>query len=103
MEKKGMMKRREIAYHRNGVSGIPFHVLTFTDEDGSRKIAIAFGAENGTGVDLDFPAVAVFDFDKLAAGEIGFGVNSWRGDRYAPFVKREIDKHNAEEESRWSR
>ncbi len=34
--------------------------------------------------------VAVLQLDKLALGNIAFGVNSWRGDRYEPALRNAI-------------
>ena len=37
--------------------------------------------------------VAVFNLDKLALGNIAFGVNSWRGDQYEPHLRKAIAEH----------
>jgi len=72
----------EQAYHRNGVSGAPFHIFRFT-EDGRNMVAIVFP---------DYPmATAVFDADKIGAGDIAFGSNSWRGDTYNTRLRNAID------------
>jgi hypothetical protein len=65
----------EIAYHRNGIGGAPFAVVLFEDggAEGSRKVAILFDKEYHC---------AVLDVAKLAAGDIAFGSNSWRGDNF---------------------
>jgi hypothetical protein len=70
-----------IQYHRNGVCGAPFHVLVFRDPDEGRMVGIVFDQEYH---------VAVFNLDKLAIGNIAFGVNSWRGDRYEPHLRKAI-------------
>lgn len=69
-----------IAFHRNGICGAPFHVVLFRDEE-SRKLAIVF--------DQEFH-VAVLDMGKLAAGDIAFGSNSWRGDQFEPALRDAI-------------
>jgi hypothetical protein len=80
-----MKLRRILAidYHRNGIGGAPFHVILFEDrgEDGSRKVAVVFDEPWHT---------AVLDVAKLAAGDIAFGSNSWRGDVYEPALRRAI-------------
>jgi len=43
------------------------------------------------------PRVSVFSQKLLGEGEIGFGVNSWRGDRYATQLVNAINEKN------WSR
>lgn len=78
------MKLLSNSHHRNGVCGTPFDVALIKDEDGSTKVCIDFGGS-------DF---AVLQVDRLAEGDIAFGSNSWRGDRYADKV-RELTK-NAE-------
>lgn len=75
----------EIAYHRNGICGAPFYAVLFDDEDDSRKVAILFDHE---------AHCAVLDVDKLHDGDIAFGSNSWRGDRYEPALRRAVEKHN---------
>ena len=71
------------AYHRNGIGGAPFAVILFEDAgpEGSRKVAILFDQE---------AHCAVLDVDKLAAGDIAFGSNSWRGDHFEPSLRKAI-------------
>jgi hypothetical protein len=63
------------AYHRNGVSGAPFHVVLFDDveDENTRKVGILFEEPYHC---------AVLDIAKLAAGNIAFGFNSYRGDLF---------------------
>ena len=73
-----------IASHRNGICGEPFHVVLFEDNpgpEGSRKVGIVFAAPHH---------VAVLDIAKLAAGDIAFMSNSWRGDVYEPHLRNAI-------------
>lgn len=70
-----------IQYHRNGICGTPFHVLIFRDPDEGQMLGVVFEQKHH---------VAVFNLDKLALGNIAFGVNSWRGDRYEPFLRLAI-------------
>ena len=76
----------DIAFHRNGICGAPFYVVLFEDHgaEGSRKVAIVF---------LEPHYCAVLDVAKLAAGDIAFGSNSWRGDNYEPSLREATDKH----------
>ncbi len=80
------LKIIDSAYHRNGVTGTPFQVVLFEDQGagGSRKVAILFG---------DRDRCAVLDVAKLAAGDIAFGSNSWRGDYYVPHLRSAIKAH----------
>lgn len=75
------LRIENIQQHRNGVCGAPFHVLIFRDPDEGRMVGIVFEQEYH---------VAVFNLDKLALGNIAFGVNSWRGDRYEPYLRKAI-------------
>jgi hypothetical protein len=75
-----------IAHHRNGVCAAPFDVVLFKDRgtDGSRKVAILFDEQHHC---------AVLDVAKLAAGDIAFRSNSWRGDVYEPYLRHAIETH----------
>ena len=70
------------ARHRNGVAGAPFNVVLFkVHREPGVKVAIVF----------DEPAYcAVLDVTMLAAGDIAFGSNSWRGDEYEPELRRAL-------------
>lgn len=71
------------AHHRNGIGGAPFAVILFEDAgaEGSRKVAILFEQDSHC---------AVLDVDKLAAGDIAFGSNSWRGDHFEEPLREAI-------------
>jgi hypothetical protein len=73
----------DIAHHRNGICGAPFNTVLFEDSgpEGSRKVAILFEAEYHC---------AVLDVAKLAAGDIAFGSNSFRGDHYERHLRNAI-------------
>ena len=73
----------DIQHHRNGICGAPFHVLLFRDPDEGRMVGIVFNEDHH---------VAVFNFDKLAVGNIAFAVNSWRGDRYEPYLREAVKR-----------
>jgi hypothetical protein len=76
----------DIAYHRNGVCGAPFHVVLFhdTDDENTRKVAILFDEPHHC---------AVLDIPKLAQGSIAFGVNSYRGDRFETVLRPLLKSH----------
>ncbi|HYV38107.1 MAG TPA: hypothetical protein VE988_20645 [Gemmataceae bacterium] len=78
------MKLKLIAIdrHRNGVGGAPFTVVLFKQSrEPGRKVAILFDAPDHC---------VVLDVKLLAAGDIAFGSNSWRGDDYEPELRRLI-------------
>jgi hypothetical protein len=73
----------DFAHHRNGICGAPFAVILFEEAgaEGSRKVAILFEPDGHC---------AVLDVDKLAQGDIAFGSNSWRGDRFEQSLRKTI-------------
>lgn len=74
----------KIDHHRNGVTGVGFHVAVFDTcegKDARRMLGVIF-PEPGE--------VAVFDLAKLAAEDIDFGSNSWRGDSYEDVLRRAV-------------
>jgi hypothetical protein len=78
------LKILDTAHHRNCVAGVGFDVVLF-------KVLRERGAK--VGILFDDPGYcAVFDVTMLAAGDIAFGSNSWRGDDYEPHLRRAL-KH----------
>jgi hypothetical protein len=77
------LKIIDFAHHRNGICGAPFAAVLFEDigPEGSRKIAILFDEPH---------CCAVLDVAKLAAGDIAFGSNSWRGDVFEQRLRQAI-------------
>jgi hypothetical protein len=76
-----------IAYHRNGICGEGFHVVTFRY------------AEEGEGESRPMVAVlfpqpgqcAVLDREQTRQGNIAFAMgNSWRGDNFEPLLRAAI-------------
>ena len=83
-----------VAHHRNGVGGMPFYVVLFEcGEMNQTMVAVSFEDDEGEG--YQNPRVAILGVDLLAKNDIAFGSNSWRGDRYASFVRGAIEKYNA--------
>jgi hypothetical protein len=66
-------------HHRNGVSGEPFNVYIFIDPEHGRMVGIDFGGAR----------FAVLNIEQLVNGDIAYMSNSWKGDEYAPFVRKE--------------
>ena len=75
-----------IASHLNGIYGKRFHAVIFTDDtgEGSRKVGI---------VTEDAGECYVLDIAKLAAGDVAFGSNSWRGDTYEQSLRKAIQSY----------
>lgn len=84
--KRSTKKIHEVAYHRNGISGIGFHVIRFRSAEGNEMVGVVF-PETG--------AVAVLDIPMLAAGNIAFARgNSWRGDHFEDELRNAISEAN---------
>jgi len=71
------IKIKEIAYHRNGISGNGFHVVLFSFKDENKKIRNMIST-----VFEEVGSVTVLDVGLLASGCIAFAQNSWRGDQF---------------------
>jgi hypothetical protein len=80
-----------VAYHRNGVSGEPFHCVIFdkTDNEGTnRMLAVRFADDVSEG--FQNPRIAVFDLSLLSESNIEFGSNSYRGDYFVDAIDKII-------------
>jgi len=84
----------QVAYHRNGVAGIGFYVVTFTWKDpDTRKprhmVATVFPKRG---------EVAVLDIDETTKDNIAFAKgNSWRGDDFEEALHQAIAEHDEEQ------
>lgn len=71
------------AYHRNGVGGAGFYVGLVRDEEAKSMMLVVVFDQLDDGAVISRKTfnerVAVLDVDLAANGDIGFGVNSWRG------------------------
>ena len=65
------LKIIDIAFHRNGICGAPFHAIIFRDPDVGQMLGVVFDEPHH---------VAVFNMEKLAIGNITFGCQlvAWR-------------------------
>jgi hypothetical protein len=83
----GKLKIKTVERHRNGVAGSPFDIVTFDERNGrkwDRKVAILFA---------DKWNIAVLNVDLLAAENVKFGENSWRGDNYENEMRQAVKEH----------
>ena len=71
-----MIKVTAHSSHRNGVCGAGFYIALFTDTDCPDNKFLGIQFQDG---DVH---TAVVDVNQAANGDIAFGSNSWRGDRY---------------------
>ena len=96
MMRNDEIKVTETAYHRNGVSGEGFYIITFKWKPEGEK------PRNMVAVLFDEPGqCAVQDIDETAKGNITFGQgNSWRGDDFEPAMRKAIVKYGEELDKR---
>lgn len=77
----------DITYHRNGICGASFHAIIFDSTESGTKNRMV-------GVVFEEPAhVAVFNLNLLSKGDIRFGYNSFRGDRFEDDLRRFISTY----------
>jgi hypothetical protein len=79
---------KEIASHRNGCFGEPFHAVRFTS-DGELLLGMVFEGEG---------RVAVID-PARAVDSVLFGENSYRGDVYEPALRAAVASWEAAREA----
>ena len=73
---------RDVAYHRNGVAGLPFYVVLFNDTDEGMFNQVATIDEDGEDCRVINAGLVVI------ASEIGSRpMNTWRGDRYLSQIR----------------
>jgi hypothetical protein len=90
------MKNRQrivnIAHHRNGVSGLPFHVAIVheIDQEGTERDMLVVRFDSRADRLVDGVVCAAFDIEQISKYHIEFGVNSWRGDTYHQIVDARI-------------
>ena len=95
--RKAIQTVKTLAYHRNGMSGLGFHVGIVKERDGDEMremLVIRFPKE--TDLATGQVVCAAFDLAKLADKEIAFGLNSWRGDHYHVVMDQAITKNQQE-------
>ena len=93
--RKVVTKIQEIAYHRNGICGAPFHAIRFVGKvDGYDEPETA----NFLATLFDEPGhCAVICLDRLPEHGVAFGPNSWRGDCFEPELREAVKEHNLEQ------
>lgn len=79
------LELKKMAYHRNGISGVGFHVAVFVDhnpDEGKAMMMLGILFDNA-----DECYCCVFSLKKLAESNIAFGDNSFRGDHYVDMMR----------------
>lgn len=101
----GALVIEDVDWHRNGVSGVGFHVVLFSEpKEERRMMAVVFPLdEQGNGAarpDRKWNGlVSVFNRALLAQDVITFGENSWRGDHYEDDLRQGIALWEAREDA----
>ncbi len=81
--KHNSLKVRKLAYHRNGISGLGFHVAIVDEiEDGKHREMLVVRFPREADKETGNIVCAAFDLAKLDKRCIAFGQNSFRGDHY---------------------
>jgi hypothetical protein len=96
MPRRELFKLEQIAYHRNGITGCGFFVVTFTDRTDrphQPMIAVVFNTDYAD----DGCLTAVLNREKTSAGAIASFGNAYRGDYYDGWLREQIKTY---EESR---
>lgn len=92
-----MLHLKSIAHHRNGVCGVPFHVVLFRD---GKDMMLGIKFDNETDQDGNESKneiyTAVLNVAKLEAGDIDFGSNSYRGDEFDAQIRQWCKMYEAE-------
>ncbi len=87
---------RDVAYHRNGIAGLPFYAVLFNDTDAGMFNQVATIDEDGKDCRVINAGMVV------TAGEIGTRhMNKWRGDRYLHEIKEAMREHRHNEYWDW--
>jgi hypothetical protein len=92
---------KSIAYHRNGICGLGFHVAIIQEDDGDgprEMLVIRFSKESDK--DTGQVVCAAFDLKLLDVRDIAFGSNSWRGENYVEHMDRMIKNYEKKENER---
>jgi hypothetical protein len=82
---------QEIAHHRNGSGGLPFHAVRFRWQPANGAVKENFLAT----VFAEPGACAVISLDSIAAYGVAVGPNSWRGDDFEYGLRRAISEWEA--------
>jgi len=98
------------AYHRNGISGLGFHVVLFQWHDDESDVERQMVAvcrpqldKSGRIARKQFsPDIAVFDVNELREGNIAMARgNSWRGDHFEGPIREYLFRKEQEEIKTW--
>lgn len=80
----------KIAYHRNGVCGEGFHVITFNWKDDNEKLRHMLGI-----IYKESSYCSILDIDETVKDNIEFANgNSWRGDKFESDLRKTIEEYN---------
>ena len=86
---------RDVAYHRNGVCGLPFYVVLFNDTDVGMFNQVATIDEDGKDCRVINAGLII------TAGDLHQHMNKWRGDQYLSMIKEAMREHRHNEYWDW--
>lgn len=97
------MKVTRLDYHRNGISGLGFHVGIVEEmgEDGKIREMLVVRFLKEADKETGNVVCAAFDFAKLDKREIRFFYNSWRGDYYSYVMDDAIEAQRKQDDLHW--
>lgn len=93
----------QLDYHRNGVSGLGFHVGIVEEpgDDGTKREMLVVRFPKEADQETGNVVCAAFDLAKLDKREIRFFYNSWRGDHYSDVMDDAIEAQRKERNLHW--
>ena len=99
MPRMTSLELKKMDYHRNGVSGVGFHVAVFVDHKPD-EVSLTGKTRTMLGIlfdNNDECYCCAFDLKKLAVGNIEFGDNSFRGDYYVDMMRAWAEDYDKQE------
>lgn len=85
----------EMAYHRNGVGGEPFCVVTFRHAECGEMVAVLFANDDRPEGQFANPRTAVFNRELLGQGVIAQFKNAFRGDNFDAPLRAAVNEKYA--------
>lgn len=94
------LELKTMDYHRNGISGVGFHVAVFVDhhpDEGKAMTMLGILFDN----DEECYCCA-FNLKKLGEGNVAFGDNSFRGDYYEDMMRSWAADYDKEQHDKYA-
>lgn len=95
------LELKSIDYHRNGISGVGFHVAVFVDHnpngDGKSYTMLGVLFDND-----DECYCCAFNLELLAKENVAFGDNSFRGDYYVDMMRQWSSNYDKQQTAKYT-